>query len=80
LEGEMKENNEAEERARKYLKEKDEAKIMAQKTQAAVQKLYKEIPEVPIVVEANMEEHLLKISEVIKYLCTRIEDLQFCST
>jgi hypothetical protein len=30
------------------------------------QKLYKTIPEVPIVVEAIMEEQVLNISEVIK--------------
>jgi len=35
MEGEMKEKNEAEERAMKYLQEKDELKIMAQKTQEA---------------------------------------------
>jgi hypothetical protein len=39
---------------------------MVQKTQAVIQKLYKEMPEVPIVVEATMEEQVLKIGEVIK--------------
>jgi hypothetical protein len=29
-------------------------------------KLYKELPEVPLVVEATMEEQLLNIGEVIK--------------
>jgi hypothetical protein len=53
---------------------------MAQKTQVVIQKLYKEIPEVPIVVEATMEEKVLKIGEVIKGLCMRIEDLQLRST
>jgi phage shock protein A len=66
VEGVMKEKNEAEERAKKALKEKDEAEIMAQKTQATVQKLYKEILEVPIVVEDTMEEKVLKIGKVIK--------------
>jgi cell fate (sporulation/competence/biofilm development) regulator YmcA (YheA/YmcA/DUF963 family) len=37
-----------------------------QKTQATVQKLYKEIPEVPLVVEATMEEQVQMIGEVIK--------------
>jgi hypothetical protein len=54
--GVRKENNEAEEMAKKYLKENDEAESMMQKTQAVVKKLYKEIPEVMIVVEATMEE------------------------
>jgi hypothetical protein len=45
VEGVRKEKNEAEERARKSLKEKDEAESMAQKTQAVIQKLYKEMPE-----------------------------------
>jgi flagellar biosynthesis chaperone FliJ len=44
VEGAMKEKNEVEERVEKSLKEKDEAEQMAQKTQAAIQKLYKEIP------------------------------------
>jgi hypothetical protein len=36
VEGEMKEKNEAKERARKDLKEKDKVEIMAQKTQAVI--------------------------------------------
>jgi hypothetical protein len=62
----MKEKNEAEERVKKALKEKDEAKTIAQKTQAPVHKLYKTILEVPIVVEDTMEEKVLDINEVIK--------------
>ena len=56
VEGLRKENNEAEERAKRYLKEKDKAEKMAQKNQEVIQKLYKEILEVPLVVEATMEE------------------------
>jgi hypothetical protein len=62
----MKDKNEAKERVNKSLKEKDEDESIVQKTQAVVHKLYKEIPEVPIVVEATMEEQVLKINEVIK--------------
>jgi hypothetical protein len=62
----MKYKNKVEERVNKSLKEKDEAEIMAQKTQATVQKLYKEILGSPIVVEATMEEQVLNIGEVIK--------------
>jgi hypothetical protein len=47
-------------------KEKDESMSMVKKTQAIVQKLYKEIPEVPLVVEATMEEQVQMIGEVIK--------------
>jgi len=42
--------------------------------------LYKEILEVPIVVEATMEEQVLKNCEVIKGFPMRIEDLQLRST
>ena len=70
-----KEKNEVEERTKKYLREKDEAESMAQKRQATIQKLYKEIPEVRIVVEDTMEEKVLKIGEVIKGFQSNIEDL-----
>jgi hypothetical protein len=56
-----KEKNEVEERARKSQKEKYEAESMVQKTQAIFHKLYKEMPKVLIVVEATMEEQVLKI-------------------
>jgi hypothetical protein len=36
--------------------------------------------EVPLVVEATMEEHVSRISEVIKGFRTRIEELQFYTT
>jgi hypothetical protein len=39
---------------------------MEMKTQEIVQKLYKDIPKVPLVVEATMEEKVQMISEVIK--------------
>jgi isocitrate dehydrogenase kinase/phosphatase len=71
----MKDKNEVKERAMQALKEKDEVKIMAQKTQVVIQNLYKEILDVPIVVEATMEEHVLKISESIKGFNTKIKDL-----
>jgi chromosome segregation ATPase len=62
----MKNKEGAEERAMKALQEKEEVEAMVQKTQAIVQKLYKEVPEVPLVIEATMEEQLSKIGEVMK--------------
>jgi hypothetical protein len=76
----LKEKNESKEKVEKVLKEKDGAEKMEQQIQTVVQKLYKEIPEVLIVVEATMEEQVLRINEVIKGFRTRIEDLQSCST
>jgi hypothetical protein len=75
----MKEKIEVEERVKKSLKEKDKAEGIAHKTQEVVQKLYKAIPEVPIVVEDTMEEQVLKIDEVIKGFRVQIEDLQLWS-
>jgi hypothetical protein len=66
---------EAEERVRKSLKEKDKVETIAQENQVAVQKLYKAIPEAPIVVEATMEEQVLNIGEVIKGFIEKIQDL-----
>jgi hypothetical protein len=80
VEGLRKENNEAEERARKYVKEKDEVKSMEQKTQAPIQKLHNEMPKVLIVVEATMEEHVLNIGEFIKGFQSKTGDLHFRST
>jgi len=76
VEREMKKKNEAKEKDEKALREKDETEKMAQWIQTVVQNLYKEILEVPIVVEATMEEHVSRIGEVIKGFHTRIEDLQ----
>jgi DNA repair exonuclease SbcCD ATPase subunit len=75
----MKNNEGDEERAMKSLQEKDEVEAMVQKTQEVVQKLYKEVPEVPLVIEATMEEQLLKIGEVIKGFREKIQDLQLRS-
>jgi hypothetical protein len=41
---------------------------LAQKVQATVQQLYKEVPEVPMVVEATIEEQVENISEAIQGL------------
>jgi hypothetical protein len=62
----LKTQESAEERETKSQKEKDDADAMVQRTQAVVQKLYKQVPEVPLVVEATMEEQLLKIGDVMK--------------
>jgi hypothetical protein len=64
---------------KKSLKENDEVESIAQKTQATVQKLYKVIPKVPIVVGATMEEKVLNIDEFIKGFRSHIEYLQLCS-
>jgi exonuclease VII large subunit len=62
----LKKKYEVEERVEMTVKEKDEVESMVKKTQATVQKLYKAIPEVPLVVEATMEEQVQMIGEVIK--------------
>jgi type IV secretory pathway VirB4 component len=72
----LKEKNEAEEKAEKALKEKEETEKMAQRIQMAILNIYKEIPEVPMVVEAIMKEQLSRINEAIKGFRTKIEDLQ----
>ena len=38
--------------------------------------MYKDILEVPIVVEDTIEEHVSRINEVIKGVCTKIGDLE----
>jgi hypothetical protein len=76
----IKEKNEAKEKTEKVLKEKNRAEEMELWIQTVIQKLYKEIPEVPMVVEAIMEEHISRIGEAIKGIFTRIEDLKSHST
>jgi hypothetical protein len=75
----LKDKNEAKERVRKSLKEKDEAETISKKTQAVVQKLYKAIQKVPIVVEYTMEEQVLNIVKFIKGFRAQIEDFQLRS-
>jgi hypothetical protein len=79
VEEEIKDKNKFEERVRKSLKEKDEVENIMQKTKETFQKLYKSNPKVPIVVEATMEEQVLKIKEVIKGFRSQIEELQLWS-
>jgi len=57
-----------EERFDIVVKEKDKVESMAKKTQATIQNLYTTILEVPLVVEATMEEQVQTIGEVIKGL------------
>jgi hypothetical protein len=52
---------------------------MAQWIQITIQNIYKEIPEVPMVVQAIMEEQVSIIYEVIKGFHTNIEDLESCT-
>jgi len=56
----VKSNEGLKERAMKELHEKDEVEAMVQKRQVVVQKLYKQVPKVPLVIEATMEEQLVK--------------------
>jgi hypothetical protein len=51
---------------RKHYRKRMKMKPWCKKTQAIVQKLYKEVPEVPLVIEATMEEQLLNIGEFNK--------------
>jgi hypothetical protein len=50
----MRNKDEVEERDKMELNEKDKVENMVKKTQASVQKLYKEIPKVPLVFEEIM--------------------------
>jgi hypothetical protein len=52
----VKEKSEAEEKVERELKEKDEVDKMAQWIKTVIQKIYKEILEVSLVVKATMEE------------------------
>jgi hypothetical protein len=52
---------------------------LAQKIQATVQNLYKEVPKVPLVVEATVEEKVSKISAVIKGIQNKITKLELCT-
>jgi hypothetical protein len=61
-----------EEREMKEHKEKEEAEFMVQKMQTNVQNLYKQVAEVPLVIEATMEEQFLKIGEVVKIFREKI--------
>jgi heterodisulfide reductase subunit B len=62
----LKEKSEVEEKDERILKEKDEVEQQVEKIQQAIQKLYKDILEIPMVVEATLEEQVSKIREVIK--------------
>jgi hypothetical protein len=72
----LKEKGKAEAKADKYLKEKDEVKQLAEKIQATVQSLYKEVPKVPLVVEATVEDQVSNISIIIKGLQNKIIELE----
>jgi chromosome segregation ATPase len=69
----LKEKSEAEEKDEKALKEKDEAEKMAQWIQMVIQNLYKEIPEVPMVVEATMEEQSQESVKSLKDFAPRLK-------
>jgi hypothetical protein len=75
----LKDKTEARKGSGNPLRRRMKLKHIVQKTQEVVQKLYKAIPEVPIVVEATMEEQVLNIGEVIKGFRAQIEDLQLWS-
>jgi type IV secretory pathway VirB4 component len=76
----LKDKSKVKEKAYRILKEKDEVEQQEERIQQAIQKLYKDILEMPSVVEATMEEQVSNIREVIKGFCTRIEELKSRST
>ena len=76
----VKEKDEAEQKAERILKEKDEAKQQEERIQRVIQKLYKEIPEVPMVVESTLEEQVSKINELIQDFHTRIRKFEAHTT
>jgi hypothetical protein len=53
------------------LKEKDEVERLTEKIQVTIQNLFKEVPEVPLVVEATVEEKVSKISTLSRDSRTR---------
>jgi hypothetical protein len=53
---------------------------MVERIQIVIQKLCKEIPQVSMVVESTLEEHVSKIIEVIQGFCTRIRELEVRTT
>jgi hypothetical protein len=54
----LKEKSNVEEKAERILKEKDEVEKQAKRIQHAIQKLYKDILEMLMVVEATLEEQV----------------------
>jgi hypothetical protein len=76
----LSDKDEDESKAAKSLKDKEEAKQMAQKVHTSIQQLYKEVPEVPLVVEAMVEEHVVNISESIKGISMNIIEMELRAT
>jgi hypothetical protein len=62
------------------LQEKDEAEKKVERVQQAIQKIYREILEIPMVIEATIKEHIYNISEVIKEFCNNIGELEARTT
>jgi len=54
--------------------------LWCKRHKATIQKLYKEMPQVLIVVEDTMEDNVLNIFKVMKGFQENIEDLQLQST
>jgi hypothetical protein len=76
----MRENNEEEEKSKEIRKEKEEADKLTQKVQAVVQQLYKEVPEVRMVVKATIEEQVGNINKAISGLRKKITTLEGSTT
>jgi hypothetical protein len=55
-----------EERETKDKRRRMKWKLWYRRHRSTCPKLYKQVPEVPLVIEATMEEQLLKIGEVMK--------------
>jgi hypothetical protein len=56
------------------LQEKDEAEKNIERVKQSIQKIYREILEIPVVIEATIEEQIKKTSEVIQGFCNRIRE------
>jgi hypothetical protein len=74
------EKSEVEGKVTRALKDKDEVEQMAQKVYTTLQKQYKEVPEVLMVVESTMEEKVGNISDDIKGLRTNTIDFEVHAT
>jgi hypothetical protein len=64
----------------KFMMEQDEAKNKEERIQYAIQKVYNDIPEVPMEIDAPIEEKVSNISESIQGFHANIVDLEACTT
>jgi len=72
----VQEKDEAKKKVEMILKEKEEVEQQVERIYRSIQKLYKVILEVTMVVDATLEEHVSKISEFIQGFHTRIREFK----